>query len=210
VTRRSYQQDGGVAAALDSVGDRWTLLILRELSFGRQRFSDLRNALRGIASNLLAERLRDLACAGLVEQRELPAARTVYALTPQGERIRPVLAALTRFGLPFLEDPVDGQVRPRVAVHGALAALLDPARAPGPDLLVRFDLDGEVLHLQVRGGRLVRADSGDLPDLVLTGSAAALVDVCRGAAGLEEVAPRLVVAGSAAARVRFAHLFSLG
>jgi len=212
VVHKNYQQYGGVAAALDSVGDRWTLLILSELSFGHQRFSDLRNALRGIASNLLTERLRDLAQAGLVEQWELPApaARTVYALTPEGERIRPVLDSLTRFGLPRLPDPVDGEVRPRMVVLGTLTALLDPAQPAARDLLMRFDLDGEEIYLQVSSGHVVRADSSDLPDLVFTGSAAALFDVCRGAARLEDVAARLTVEGSAVSRATFAQLFSLG
>jgi DNA-binding HxlR family transcriptional regulator len=212
VVQKSYQQYCGIAAALDRVGDRWTLLILRELSFGQQRFTDLRTALRGIASNLLAERLRDLAHAGLVEQRELPApaARTVYALTAEGERVRPVLASLATFGLPFLDDPVEGQVRPRTAVHGVLATLFDPARAAGRNLLLRFDLDGEERWLQVRAGRLVDADRHGTPDLTFTGSAAALVEVCLGSRELASVAPRLTVTGGGAARRTFAEMFPVG
>jgi len=178
VPHKSYDQYCGIAAALDVVGDRWTLLVLRELSFGRLRFTDLRTALPGIASNLLAGRLRDLEDAGLVEQQELPApaARTVYALTADGRRIGPVLAALAKFGLPLLDDPVDGGVRPRTAVHGVLAPLLDGVTAAGRDLTMRFDLDGEEHWLRVRDGRLERADRAAQPDLVLTGSAAALVE----------------------------------
>jgi len=209
VVQKSYQQYCGIAAALDRVGDRWTLLILRELSFGEQRFTDLRAALRGIASNLLSDRLRDLAHAGLVEQRELPppAARTVYALTAEGDRIRPVLTSLARFGVPFLPDPADADVRPRNAVRGVLRALFDPTRAAGRDLLLRLDLDGEEHWLQVRAGRLVDADRSGTPDLTLAGSAAALVEVCRGTSTLEEVAPRLAVTGDAPARKAFAKMF---
>jgi DNA-binding HxlR family transcriptional regulator len=209
VPSKSYQQYCGIAAALDRVGDRWTLLILRELSFGQQRFTDLRAALPGIASNLLTERLRDLEGAGLVEQRELPApaARTVYALTREGTRIRPVLRALAQFGLPFLGDPVEGQVRPGMAVHGTLGALFDPAAASGRDLHLRFDLDGEELRLQVRAGQLVRPDQNATPDLTFTGSAAALIEVCRGTTDLAEAAPRLHVDGTRAARKTFAQIF---
>jgi DNA-binding HxlR family transcriptional regulator len=209
VSNKSYQQYCGIAAALDRVGDRWTLLILRELSFGEQRFTDLRAALPGIASNLLTERLRDLEHAGLVEQRDLPApaARTVYALTRDGVRIRPVLKALALFGLPFLGDPVEGEVPPRTAVHGTLSALFDPAGAAGRDLLLRFDLDGEELWLQVRAGRLVRAERDSTPDLTFTGSAAALIEVCRGTADLADAAPRLLVDGTRAARKAFAEMF---
>jgi DNA-binding HxlR family transcriptional regulator len=209
VSNKSYQQYCGIAAALDRVGDRWTLLILRELSFGTQRFTDLRAALPGIASNLLTERLRDLEDSGLVEQRELPApaARTVYALTAEGRRIVPVLRALAQFGLPFLADPVEGEVRPRTAVFGGLGAMFDPAAAAGRDLLLRFDLDGEQLWLQVRGGRIVRADRDAAPDLTFTGSAAALVEVCRGTGDLDTMGARLTVEGSRAARRVFAQMF---
>jgi DNA-binding HxlR family transcriptional regulator len=208
VSTKSYDQYCGIAAALDRVGDRWTLLILRELSFGEQRFTDLRAGLPGIATNLLTERLRDLEGSGLVQQRELPApaARTVYALTSEGRRILPVLRALAQFGLPFLDDPVEGKVRARTAVYGGLGALLDPAAAAGVDLRMRFDLDGEELWLEVADGRLVRPDRTATPDLVVRGSAAALVELCRGAepAALE---PRLEVAGTKASQATFRRIF---
>lgn len=210
MAHKSYQQYCGVAAALDRVGDRWTLLVLRELSFGEQRFTDLRAGLPGIATNLLTERLRDLEESGLVEQRDLPApaARTVYALTADGRRIIPVLRSLARFGLAYLDVPTDAKVRPRTAVFGGLGAMLDPAAAAGADLRMRFDLDGEALWLEVRGGQIVRADKSAEPDLVLSGSAAALVELLRGAdpASLE---PRLEIKGTRAARRLFATIFPL-
>ena len=87
MANRSYDQYCPIAVALDALGDRWTLLILRELTIGERRFTDLRTALPGIAPNLLADRLRDLQERGLVEQRELPppAARAVL----RGDRDRP-------------------------------------------------------------------------------------------------------------------------
>jgi DNA-binding HxlR family transcriptional regulator len=208
VSTKSYQQYCGIAAALDRVGDRWTLLILRELSFGKQRFTDLRNALPGIASNLLTERLRDLEDSGLVEQHELPApaARTVYALTATGRRILPVLRSLAQFGLPYLGEPEDGNVRPRTAVYGGLAAMLDPVAATGVDLRMRFVLDDEELWLEVRGGRIVRPDRSAEPDLTFSGSAAALVQLCRGA-DPADVAERLQITGAAKARREFERCF---
>jgi DNA-binding HxlR family transcriptional regulator len=208
VSTKSYQQYCGIAAALDRVGDRWTLLILRELSFGQQRFTDLRAHLPGIASNLLTERLRDLEEHGLVAQRELPApaARTVYVLTDDGRRIVPVLRALARFGLPFLADPADEQVRPRTAVYGGLGALFDAAAGAGVDLRIRLDLDGEELWLEVRAGEVVRADRTARPDLTVTGSASALMEYCRGAS-LGSLEPRLHVAGTRAAARTFRKIF---
>jgi DNA-binding HxlR family transcriptional regulator len=210
VPNKSYDQYCGIAAALDVVGDRWTLLILRELSFGRRRFTDLRTSLSGIASNLLTDRLRDLEEAGLVEQQELPppAARTVYALTVAGERIVPVLRALARFGLPLLTDPVEGMVRPHSAVYGALAPLIDGPGAAGRNLVMRFVLDGEELWLEVRDGRLERPDRDGEPDLTFTGSAAALVELCRGTSNLEDLTPRLSVQGTRAAREAFTRLLA--
>lgn len=205
---KSYQQYCTIATALDLVGDRWTLLVLRELSFGEQRFTDLRAALPKIATNLLTERLRSLEEAGLVEQRELPApaARSVYRLTREGTRIRPVLRAMAQFGLPYLPTPREGEVRPRVAVYGGAGALFDPAAAVGVDLRMQFLLDGEEHWLEVRQGKLVRADQTAEPDLVFTGSAAALFELTRGA-DLESLAPRLVVTGSAADRAAFLRVF---
>ena len=116
MVHRSYDQYCPIAAALDVVGDRWTLLIMRELTIGDRRFTDLRTALPGIAPNLLSERLRDLQAEGLVEHQELPppAARTVYAATAAGREVVPVLRSLARFGVGRLGPPgddVDGRRR---------------------------------------------------------------------------------------------------
>ena len=107
-TDRTYGQYCPIAAGLDLIGDRWTLLILRELSMGDQRFTDLRAQLPGIAPNLLTERLRSLQAIGLVTTAELPppAARSVYRLTDDGRRIEPVLRSVARFGARYLSgDP---------------------------------------------------------------------------------------------------------
>lgn len=202
---KTYDQYCTIATALDLIGDRWTLLILRELSFGEQRFTDLKAGLPGIASNLLTERLRGLEEAGLVEQHVLPApaARSVYRLTRDGVRIRPVLRAVAQFGLPYLEAPVEGQVRPRMAVFGGVGAMFDPVGAVGTELRVRFVLDGEEHWLEVRHGKLVRADTSAVPDLTVRGSAVALFELTRGA----ELDATLEVEGTARARQAFARCF---
>jgi DNA-binding HxlR family transcriptional regulator len=93
-----------LARALDVVGDRWTLLIIRELFARDSRYSDLRDALPGIATNLLAERLRQLQEAGVIEAYDAPppVRATVYRLTPRGRELRPVLRALVAWGVPLL------------------------------------------------------------------------------------------------------------
>jgi DNA-binding HxlR family transcriptional regulator len=179
---KSYDQYCTIATALDLVGDRWTLLVLRELSMGEARFTDLKKGLPGIATNLLTERLRSLEEAGLVEQHELPApaARSVYRLTRDGVRIRPVLRAIAQFGMPYLQTPV-GEIRPRAAVFGGSAALFDPVGAIGADLRVRYLIDGEEHWVEVVDGRLRRADTSATPDLTITGTAAGLFGLNRGA-----------------------------
>ena len=100
--QRTYNQNCPVAKGLDVLGERWTLLILRELVGGPRRYSDLRTELPGIATNLLADRLRGLEQTGLVDRTELPRpiARTVYALSELGWRkVPPVLKAIAAFGL---------------------------------------------------------------------------------------------------------------
>ena len=104
---RTYRQYCGLAKALDVVGDRWTLLIVRELLIlGPSRYTDLRNGLPGIATNLLVDRLRELEEAGVVERTEAPppVAATLFRLTPHGEALRPVIEALGAWAGPELES----------------------------------------------------------------------------------------------------------
>src|SRR6058998_252907 len=120
---RSYGQYCSVAKALDVIGNRWSLLIIRELLLqGPCRYTDLRNGLPGIATNLLAERLRELEAAGVIAREEAPPpiATTLFRLTPRGEQLRPVLDELTRWGVPLMaeQDPDDA-----VRSHWLAAAL---------------------------------------------------------------------------------------
>ncbi len=112
---RSYDEYCSLAKSLDVIGDRWTLLIVRELTLrGACRYTDLRNGLPGIATNLLADRLRELEHAGVIAREDAPPpiATTLFRLTPRGEQLRPVLEDLTRWGLPLMtEQRPDDAVR---------------------------------------------------------------------------------------------------
>jgi DNA-binding HxlR family transcriptional regulator len=174
--RKSYNQNCPIARGLDVLGERWTLLILRELVGGARRYSDLRAALPGIATNLLAERLKELQDAGLVDRAELPPpiARTVYTLSDIGwQRALPVLQTIAWFGLNRL-DPVDrGPVSP---LNGFLAGVLlafDPSRAAALKAAYRIDIDGRRFDFAVDSGRLGAA-RGE-PAVTVTASAADLV-----------------------------------
>jgi DNA-binding HxlR family transcriptional regulator len=108
---RSYNQYCSMARALDVVGDRWTLLIVRELfTQGPCRFSDLRRGLPGIASNLLAERLREMEAAAVVTRHDEPppVAATLISLTERGQDLRGIVGELTRWGAPLMATPPDG------------------------------------------------------------------------------------------------------
>ena len=98
--RRSYADPCGVARALDAVGERWALLVVRELSLGPRRFGQLRTGLPDVSPNVLSQRLRELEDAGVVHRYELPepASGTAYELTERGHALDPVLQALGRWG----------------------------------------------------------------------------------------------------------------
>jgi DNA-binding HxlR family transcriptional regulator len=209
VPGKTYDQYCGIAAALDRVGDRWTLLVLRELAFGQQRFTDLKAGLPGIATNLLTERLRALDDDGLVEQRELPppAARTVYALTDEGQRVLPVLRALSAFGQPFLGEPQEGRVRYQAAAS-ALTTRFDALSAGDASLTVLLELDGHDVVVGVGDGRLVRPGPGARDDVRVSGSAAAMMRWVRGSS-LADVEGELEVSGTRAAVRTFEKVFAL-
>lgn len=103
---RLYGQYCAVARALDVVGERWTLLIIRELFSRDSRYSDLRDGLPGIATNLLADRLRQLEANGIIEsfRAPRPVGATVYRLTDRGRELKPVLQALAMWGVPLLQN----------------------------------------------------------------------------------------------------------
>jgi DNA-binding HxlR family transcriptional regulator len=110
---KTYAQLCGVAKALDVVGGRWTLLIVRNLLVGAQRYKDLLDTLPGITTNLLAERLQHMQAAGLITTRRtsVPAPATVYELTSRGLELEPVVLALGSFGAPYLAAPKRGDRR---------------------------------------------------------------------------------------------------
>src|SRR5919108_1109967 len=101
---RSYHQYCAVARALDLIGDRWTLLLIRDLLLGPKRYKDLLEGLPGIGTNLLAHRLREMEEYGLVERATLPppSGVAVYQLTPTGEGLAPALSAIGRWGAQYL------------------------------------------------------------------------------------------------------------
>ena len=150
-TTRSYADGCGIARALDVVGERWALLVVRELLFGPARFADLRRALPGASSNMVADRLRELVGHGVIERRVLPppAAVSVYQLTERGRELEPVLLALGEWGV--------AEPRPAGPVSLSAASMLLYLRGsvdPG-GRTYRVELDGRVWGVRGRAGTVV-------------------------------------------------------
>jgi DNA-binding HxlR family transcriptional regulator len=176
VRTRNYNQNCPIARGLDVLGERWTLLILRELVGGPRRYGDLRAELPGIATNLLAERLKELQDDGLVDRADLPApiGRTVYTLSDAGwQRVLPILQSIAWFGLDRL-DPID--VGPVSPLNGFLAGILlgfNSASAAGVDMTCRVEIDGRRFEFAITQCRLAGAHGE--PSVTVTASAADLV-----------------------------------
>lgn len=166
VGMRSYRQYCGLARALDVIGDRWALLIARELLEGPRRYAELLDGLPGIATNLLVERLRSLEESGVIARR--PDGR--YALTSWGEGLHEVIYAFGRWAGPLMAKPLgDDEFRPHWLRH-MVVALFEGVDERRGDLTVEIRCAGQAMTLISAGGR-VRLSPGPAtaPDLVLTG-----------------------------------------
>lgn len=169
--QRSYRQICGVAQALDLLGERWTLLVVRELMLGPKRFGTLKDSLPGISTNLLSARLRSLVDAGIAERIELPAPASVsaYALTERGEGLRPAMEALAVWGYDLIdaEEQVEQGWATRPSwLAGTLVASAgaDPFSDLGASV-VNFDVDGDRFTIRSEsGGGYVRHGAADDPD----------------------------------------------
>jgi DNA-binding HxlR family transcriptional regulator len=153
-TRRSYGDACAIARALDVVGERWALLIVRELLLGPQRFSDLRRALPGVSSNLVADRLRELEGRGVVGRRKLPAPASsrVYELTGRGRDLEPILLALGDWGMHVPLPPAPAALSATsVVLFLRSAARPDPEAPPAT---CRLELDDRVWTVRAEAGRL--------------------------------------------------------
>ncbi|MEY9905130.1 DNA-binding HxlR family transcriptional regulator [Catenulispora sp. MAP12-49] len=187
---RTYGQFCGIAKALDLVGDRWTLLIVRELlALGPCRHTDLRNGLPGIASNLLVERLRELEQAGLIQREAAPppVATTLFSLTDRGLELESVLQELGRWGLPLLHEPLatDSFRTHWLAVPARRLVDHTPDRPP---VLLQLHADGnEDLVIEVIGGAVhTHPGRADSPSAALTGTPELLTAVLSGELDLAE------------------------
>jgi DNA-binding HxlR family transcriptional regulator len=170
---RSYDEYCALAKSLDVVGDRWTLLIVRELALlGACRYTDLRNGLPGIASNLLAERLRELERAGVIARQDAPPpiATTLFRLTPRGEELRPVLDDLFRWGLPLMTEQKPSDAVRSHWLAGAIELMLTDRQPDAPPVTVELQTGDQPIVIETRDGAIhTRLGPTDDPDATLTG-----------------------------------------
>jgi DNA-binding HxlR family transcriptional regulator len=154
-TKRSYGESCAAAHALDLVGERWALLIVRELILGPKRFTDLRSGILHASSNVLAQRLRELEEAGVVRRRKLPppAAAAVYELTDWGQELEPILAGLGRWGARSPHRPPDAGMSIDATVL-ALRTMFSPAAAKGLRATYALRVGEQTFRVRIAGGRM--------------------------------------------------------
>lgn len=179
MTRKSYGQYCGLAKALDHVGDRWTLLIVRELLIGPRRYSTLRSALPGIATNLLGDRLTQLAEDGLVTRD----VNGYYELTEAGAGLEDAVHALVRWGGIWMHERSATEIFEPQWLVVALRALL-PARRRG---WIELRTEGETIHI---GPRSVGLGPASEPVAVVEGPPDAILAVAAGAASISTLKVR--------------------
>jgi DNA-binding HxlR family transcriptional regulator len=191
---RTYGQYCSVAKALDVVGDRWTLLIIRELLLqGPCRYTDLKSGLPGIASNLLADRLRELERAGLIRREEAPppVATALFHLTDAGHELEPVLNALGGWGVRYMAQPNEGdEFRSHWFAFPASFFLHDRDPA-GPPVTIELRTADRPAVIEVSGGSVTtRPGPATDPDLVLGGTAPLILATLAATLPIEDAAAR--------------------
>lgn len=212
-TKRRYDDACGTAHALELVGERWALLVLRELMLGPKRFSDLKASLPGISANVLTQRLEGLEEAQLLFRRKLPppASAWVYELTSWGYEAEPILQTMGRWAA---RSPHHDPTLPLSAVSLMLSfrTMLDRKRAKELKARIGFAISDETFLARLEDGRIeIARDALDGADLVFAGAATAIAAVVYAGQPLAalEAAGALEIRGNRKLAERFLTLFPL-
>jgi DNA-binding HxlR family transcriptional regulator len=212
-SRRRYDDACGTAHALDLVGERWALLVMRELMLGPKRFSDIRADLPGLSANVLTQRLEGLEASGLIVRRRLPppASAQVYELTQWGYEVEPIIKALGKWAA---RSPAHDPTLPLSGTSLMLSfrTMFDAGKAEGMDARLGFRIGAETFIANVAAGKVDTA-RGDLSgtQLILSGPAEAIAAFVYGGVPLDtlEAEGALVVEGDRDLAAAFAGLFEL-
>lgn len=212
---RTYGQYCALAKALDVVGERWSLLVVRELLLGERRYTDLLAGLPGISTDMLATRLRNLEEAEVIARRVLPppAASTVYELTPAGRELEPAILALARWGLDRIGEKKRGETFRIEWAELMLRTMFDAEQSDGPPLILELRVGDERLRIRIADRALVvvpSSEKDEAADVIVASDAAMLAQLARDPARWRSLAKeRLRVSGSAHAIKRVNRMFGL-
>jgi DNA-binding HxlR family transcriptional regulator len=213
VPGRSYNQYCALARALDVVGERWTLLLVRELLLGPKRYKDLLAGLPGIGTNLLVDRLRELERAGIVRRSILlpPAGSAVYELSDFGRELEPAVFALGRWGAHFLQPRKESDATDPGWFFVSIRATFRPGAAAELSECYEFRIDGAPFHARVdrRGARTSQGHADD-PDVVVTTDLDSFIGLLSRQLSPGEAAAsgRVRLDGDEAALERFVEIFA--
>ncbi|HEX8254556.1 MAG TPA: winged helix-turn-helix transcriptional regulator [Thermoanaerobaculia bacterium] len=212
-TKRTYEDGCATAHALDLIGERWALLIVRELILGPKRFTDLRAGLPGISPNVLTQRLEELECADVVRRRKLPppAPASVYELTEWGLELERVIMALGRWGARSA-SLLQGFPLSTDALVLSFRTMFDAASAEGFEATLELRIGDDRFSAAVRDGELaLHRGNASKPDTIIEASADALVAVAYGGRKFADAirAGELKVDGDKNAAKRFFGMFPL-
>ncbi len=205
--KRRFDDACGLAHAMELLGERWAMLVLRELAYGPRRFSELKTDLQGISANVLSQRLNELEARGLVRKTKLPppASVQVYESTAWGLEAIPVIANLGRWAA---RSPLHNPAlrMSHVSVVMSFQTLISPERAAGLDARIGFRFGDAAYLTTVHHGRLqVERRDPEGADVIFTGEPSAIAGVVHGGAPLDTIR----VEGDLALAQRFITLFPL-
>jgi DNA-binding HxlR family transcriptional regulator len=213
MSARRYDDACASAHALELIGDRWALLVMRELMMGPRRFRDLRASLPGISANVLTQRLEGLEAADVVRRHKLPppASVQVYALTEWGLEAEPIILALGKWAVRSPRHDPTLPLSP-VALMLSFRAKFEPARAGDASVSLGFRFGAEAFSVAVRDGVLTtaRGEPGQ-SDVAVSGTPPAIAGLVYGKVSLAELERQgaLSVTGRRDALTRFAAIFEL-
>ena len=210
---RRYEDACGTALGLEILGERWALLVVRELMLGPKRFGDLRASLPGLSANVLTQRLEGLEAAGVLVRRKLPppASVQVYELTPWGLEAEPIIQAMGRWAARSPDHDATLPLSP-VGLMLSFRTMFDAAEAGGARTVLGFRFGAESFVVRVAEGALTAARTEPVgAEAVVTGSPEAVATVVYGdpAEAAARMAELLAVEGDAAAFLRFTRWFEL-
>lgn len=203
MTKRSYQQNCALALTADLIGERWSILLIRDLLVGPKRYTELNESLQGMGTNLLASRLKELEAAAIIEKHPGDRGGHRYALTDAGRALEPAILALVRWGLTYLPDRIEGYYHQDDWDLVALKAAFDPHRAEGLSVRTQFEADEISAWVEIRDQQMVIGlGQTDAADITIDGTVEDLFVTARDPA-------KLLASGSKRKLQQFMSAFSL-